>query len=344
MIILWIIVLIAGNAFFVAAEFGLVSSRRSTIEARARKGGRLAKTTLEGMERISQLLAAAQLGVTLCSLAIGAIGEPLIARLLKHPFELAHLPHYLMHPVSIALALVIMTYLHAVFGEMIPKNIALAKSERTALLFTPPLLGLVRLLYPAVAILNGLSNVSVRLLGVTPKTEVTSSFTADEFAGFVEESHREGLLDMGERDLLRGTLEFDEKTVSSLVLPLEQVVKVQMDMTPAEIEALVVRTGYSRFPVENAKGKLTGYIHLKDVIDIDQKDYDKPLHHKEIRPLPSVQATDSLQDALRSMQKVGVHLAQVVNDKGRVLGVVMLEDALEELVGEIRDSSRRSAA
>ncbi|MDB5175920.1 MAG: hypothetical protein JWM81_778 [Candidatus Saccharibacteria bacterium] len=338
-----IILLIAANAFFVAAEFGLVSARRTEIEVRAQTGSRLAKTTLRGMERVSLMLAAAQLGVTLCSLALGAIGEPFIAYFLESPFHALHVPTGLLHPLSIFIALLAMTYLHVVFGEMIPKNIALARAERVSLLLTPPLLSIVKLLYPAVIFLNGFANIGLRLLGVKPQNEISSAFTLDEVAGFVEESHREGLLSRDEQRLVKGSLEFDEKTVMPLLLSLEQLVTITVAMTPAEIEALVTRTGFSRFPVRN-KQQLTGYIHLKDILDVDPKEYHQPLDRREVRPLPVIKPADSLQDALRTMQHAGAHMAQVVNNRGRLLGVVMLEDTLEELVGEIRDSSRRSVS
>lgn len=335
-----IVALIAGNAYFVGAEFGLISARRSVIELQALNGSGLARTTLKAMENVSLMLAGAQLGVTLCSLGLGALGEPIIARFLEQPFVSLQLPDTFLHPVSIAVALLLMTYLHVVFGEMIPKNIALAGPDRAAIALTPPLFYLVRLFYPVVIALNSLAASTTRLFGIDPKDEITSTFTRDEVAGFVEESHRGGLLNSDEEQLLRGSLRFDEKLVDTIILPLEQLTMTTVWATPADIEQLVASTGYSRFPVQNKINKLVGYVHLKDILDIPRDDYDKPLPKNEIRPLPVVKSKDSLHDALIAMQRSGAHMAQVANSRGRVLGIIMLEDALEDLVGEIRDDSQ----
>ncbi|MBC7708064.1 HlyC/CorC family transporter [Polaromonas sp.] len=332
--------LIAGNAFFVGAEFGLVSARRSVIELKALNGSSLAKTTLKAMEKVSVLLAGSQLGITLCSLGLGAIGEPIIAHAIEQPFASLRVPALLLHPVATGLALLIMTYLHVVFGEMIPKNLALAGPDKAAIATTPPLYWLVRIFYPVVIALNGLAAFCTRLFGISPKDEITSSFTRDEVAGFVEESHREGLLNSDEEQLLAGSLRFDQKLVGAIIIPVEKLTMTWTIATPTDIEQLVAQTGYSRFPVQNKLKKLVGYVHLKDMLDIPREGYKKPIPKSEIRPLPVVKSQDSLHDALIAMQRSGAHMAQVSNNRGRVLGVIMLEDALEDLVGEIRDDGQ----
>lgn len=334
--------LIAGNAFFVGAEFAIISARRSTIELKALNGSKLAKITLKAMERVSLMLAGAQLGITLCSLGLGALGEPIIAGLLEHPFELINIPEFLVHPFAIVIALTLMTYLHVVLGEMVPKNLALANPDKIALILAPILFWYVRLCYPVVIALNSLANTTTRAIGVEPKDEVTSSFTRDEVAGFVEESHREGLLNSGKEQLLRGSLRFDQKRVSAIILPLEALTVAPVTATPADIERLVGETGYSRFPLQNSRKKLVGYVHLKDILDIPKANYNQPLPKSELRPLPVVKNQDSLHEALLAMQRSGAHMAQVINNRGRVLGVIMLEDALEDLVGEIRDDTQEN--
>lgn len=334
--------LIGGNAFFVGAEFAIISARRSVIELKALNGSKLAKITLKAMERVSLMLAGAQLGITLCSLGLGALGEPIIAGLLEHPFEVLSVPEILIHPFAIVIALTIMTYLHVVIGEMVPKNLALASPDKAALILAPILFWYVRLFYPVVIALNSLANASTRAIGVEPKDEVTSSFTRDEVAGFVEESHREGLLNSEEEQLLRGSLRFDQKRVGAIVLPYEDLTVAPSTASAADIEKLVAETGYSRFPLQNSRKKLVGYVHLKDILDIPKGDYRKPLPKSEIRPLPVVRNQDSLHDALLAMQRSGAHMAQVSNNRGRVMGVIMLEDALEDLVGEIRDDTQDS--
>ena len=334
--------LIAGNAFFVGAEFGLISARRSVIELKALQGSRLAKLTLKAMERVSLMLAGAQLGITLCSLGLGLLGEPLIAGLLEPQFEAFHLPEFLLHPLSIVIALSIMTYLHVVLGEMVPKNLALAGPEKTALILAPPLYWFVRIFYPVVISLNLIANGFTRLLGIEPQDEVTSAFTRDEVAGFVKESHREGLLNSEEERLLRGSLRFNQKRVASIILPLEKLTTAPSTASAQDIENLVSQTGFSRFPLQNRQHKLVGYVHLKDILDVPKEQYASPLPKHEIRVLPIVRNQDSLHQALLTMQRSGSHMAQVMNNRGRVLGIIMLEDALEDLVGEIRDDTQEN--
>lgn len=335
------ILMLIGNAFFVGAEFGLISARRSSIELRALKGSRAARTTLDAMENISLMLAGAQLGVTLCSLVLGAVGEPLLVHLLEGPFDALGVPDALLHVVSFALALSIMVYFHVVIGEMIPKNIALASPDRTALILTPPLVFIVRLLRPVVIALNAVANFCLYLFGVKAQREIPSTFTRDEVAGFVEESRREGLIDQDEGTLLRGALRFDERTARSILLPLSKLVTASAKVTPVEIERLAAETGYSRFPVKNSQGKLKGYVHLKDILEIAEDKYESPIPAGDIRPLALVSARASLRTVLSTLQKSDSHLAQVTNTNGAVVGIVTLEDVLEELVGEIHDSSRK---
>lgn len=335
------IAMLLGNAFFVGAEFGLISARRSSIELLALRGSRKAKSTLSAMEQVSTMLAGAQLGVTLCSLILGAVGEPLIAHLFEGSFHTLHIPAVLLHPASFAFALAVMTYLHVVIGEMIPKNIALSDPDRIALLFVPPLALLVHTVRPAVMALNALANFCLVTVGIKPQQEVASTFTRDEVAGFVEESRREGLLSSDEGTLLSGALRFDKRTVRSVLLPLEELVIARHKVTPAEIEKLIAETGYSRFPVYNSRKKLAGYIHLKDILEIGEDKQNAPIPARDIRPLATVGAGTSLRSALSTMQQSSAHLAVVTGGRGAVLGVITLEDLLEELVGEIRDDTQK---
>lgn len=352
------VVLLALNAFFVGAEFALISARRSSIEPRAEEGSRPARVALYAMEHVSLMMAGAQLGITICTLGLGVLGEPAIAHLLEVPFEDAGLPSALIHPVAFVIALGLIGFLHVVLGEMVPKNIALAGPDRSALVLAPPLVLIVRVLHPAIAGLNWIANGVLRLGGVKPQDEVTSAFTRDEVAGLVEESRREGLLDPSEGHVLVEALKFAERDARSVLLPLDTLETVPLDVTPAEVEELAARTGFSRFPVRDAEGEpsphgpshdgegdgrsrgLVGYLHLKDALELRERHRTRPIAQRWIRPLPSVAATDRLRAVLATMQRSGAHLAQVLDASGNVLGVAALEDVLEELVGEIRDESR----
>jgi CBS domain containing-hemolysin-like protein len=332
--------MILGNAYFVAAEFGLISARRSSIELRALNGSRAAKITLDAMEHVSIMLAGAQLGVTLCSLILGAVGEPLFEALLRAPMSYLGLSDVWLGTLSWVLALAVMVYFHVTLGEMVPKNLALAGSDRAALLLTPPLVVMVRIVSPIVRALNWLANSVVLFLGVKPQPEVASTFTRDEVAGFVKESRREGLLSQDEEQLISGALEFDERTVQSVLVPLRKLVSISPSATPADVEQLSVTTGFSRFPAMDKHGVLIGYLHLKDILGVDEKHHDQPIPARSLRPLVAVKPRSSLRSALLSMQRSGTHMAQVKDSKGGTLGIIMLEDVLEELVGEIRDDVR----
>lgn len=329
--------LLAGNAFFVGAEFALVSARRSQIEPAAADGSRRAKTTLRAMERVSLMMAGAQLGITVCSLGLGALGEPAVAHLIERPFEALGMPPALLHPVAFALALAVVVYLHMVLGEMVPKNIALARPERSAMLLGPALAGIVRVAKPLIWFLNTLANGVLLLLRVQPREEVTSAFTPDEVAVLLAESRREGLLDSEEHELLTSALRSDQVAAADLVLRHDHLVVVKDGVTPREIEDLVARTGFSRFPVAADGDGFHGYLHVKDVLD---QDAHEPVPQRRVRALPTVTADARVDDVVTTLQRAGSHLGEVVEPAtGDTLGVIALEDAIEELIGEIFDAA-----
>jgi CBS domain containing-hemolysin-like protein len=336
--------LLAGNAFFVGAEFALISARRSVIEPRADEGGWAARITLHAMERVSLMMAGAQLGITLCTLGLGALAEPAIAHGLEGPFEDVGIPHSLVHPAALIVALFLVGGLHVVLGEMVPKNIALAGPDRSVLALAPPMAGIVRVLHPVIWLLNKSANGVLRLLGVTPSDEVTSAFTRDEVAGLVKESRREGMLDADETRLLTGALTFEERDASVVLLPLDTIVTLPITVTPAEVEEAAGRTGFSRFPVTR-DDEMIGYLHLKDALEVKEKHRNRPIAESWVRPLPTVRLTDQLREVLEVMQSSGAHLARVVvrstRGRGKTVGVVALEDVLEELIGEVRDAAQQ---
>ncbi|HEU4541446.1 MAG TPA: hemolysin family protein [Jiangellaceae bacterium] len=337
------LLLLAGNAFFVGAEFALISARRTQIEPRAQAGSRAARITLRGMESVSLMMAGAQLGITMCSLGLGAVGEPAVAHLIEPGFEAVGLPDALVHPIALVIALAIVVVLHMVLGEMVPKNIAIAGPERAALALGPPLYAVVTVLKPVIWLLNAAANIVLRLIRVTPQDEVTSTFTADEVAAFIAQSRREGLLDEYEHELLTGALAFTDTQVRSVVLGIDALVTVPEHVTPAELDEICALTGFSRFPVVNDSGDLVGYIHLKDVLDTPEEHRNHPVHPKWLRPLVSVGLDQSLRDVLSIMQSHGAHMARVVDPHDdSVVGVATLEDVLEELVGDVVDAGQHA--
>ncbi|MFS3129156.1 hemolysin family protein [Nocardioides sp. Bht2] len=333
------IALLAFNAFFVGAEFALVSARRTQIEPKANAGSKMAQTTLLAMENVSLVMAGAQLGITICSLGLGAVGEPAVAHLIQPIFERLGVPHDLLHPIAFVIALCVVVYLHVVLGEMVPKNIAIAGPDRAAIVLGPPMMVIVTLLKPLIVSLNAVGNLVLRAMRVEPRNEVASTFTREEVAALVEESRGEGLLAQGQYDRLAGALGFTERTVTSVLLPLETMTTLPRECTAAEVEDVCAATGFSRFPVCDPSGFPIGYLHIKDVLETDPARRERTVDEKWIRPFANVRPGDMLHDALETLQRKGAHMARVVTDDGRTVGFVTLEDVLEELVGEIRDGA-----
>ena len=322
------------NAFFVGAEFALISVRREQIEPRAEAGERRARHVLWGLEHLSPLLAAAQLGITACTLVLGIVAEPAIAHLLEPAFHAAHLPQGSVRPVSFVIALALATYLHMLFGEMVPKNIALAEPVRTALSLGPPLVALTRALRPLIFAVNALANAGLRLVRVVPRTEVESAFSDAELERMVVDAGAAGLIDERAAELLRDALELGRRPVGEIVLPPERVVRAPLGITAEGLESLSARSGFSRFPVADDEGRVQGYLHVKDALDAEPRD--APFPRSALRHITRVGAATPLDDVLTAMRAGRAHLAAVVDEQGRGVGLVTMQDVLKELVGQSR--------
>jgi CBS domain containing-hemolysin-like protein len=337
-----LVLLLLGNAFFVAAEFAMVSARRDQIEPRAARGSRAARFALKGIEDVSTSLAASQLGITACSLVIGAVGEPAIAHLLEGPMRALGIPGELTHPIALVIALLIITFLHMVLGEMVPKNMAIARPAAAALLLGPVLHLFVVVLRPFIWLMNTTANFVVRhVLKAEPRAEVASAFTAEEVAGFVEESGQEGLLGPHQIELLTGALDFEHLTTADVAIPAEQLHTVPATATVAEVEQLCAETGFSRFPVRDENGNLVSYLHVKDLLGIPGERRNDPVPPEYFHELITVPTEAKLQQVMRGMQLHNAHLAlvQSTGTKAGEASVVAFEDVLEELVGEVRDAT-----
>lgn len=331
-------VLLIGNAFFVGAEFALMSVRRTKLEPKAAAGSRMARSALSATEDLSSVIAAAQFGITVCSLGLGAVAEPSLAHVLEPLFHDIGVPDAWLHPSAFTLAMAIVVYLHVVLGEMVPKNLAIAGPERAALVFGPPMMFLVTLFKPVVVGLNLAADAFLRMLRIEPKSEVASTFTHEEVEALVDESRAEGLLEDAEYERLSGALDFSNSTVRDVLLPVSSLQVVSRGARATEVEEVCAATGYSRFPVVAPDGELQGYLHIKDVLDTDTGRH-RVVEDKWIRPFANVRETDTLVSALQLLQAKGSHMARVVDDSGAVVGVATLEDVIEELVGEIRDAA-----
>ncbi|MEV6422541.1 hemolysin family protein [Streptomyces sp. NPDC051662] len=319
------------NAFFVASEFALISVRRSQIEPEAEAGNRRARHVIWGLEHVSALLAAAQLGITLCTLVLGIVAEPAITHLLEPVFRAVGVPRGLVHLISFLIALTVATYLHMLLGEMVPKNVALAGPARAALLLGPPLVALARALRPVIFTVNAFANALLRLLRVETRDEVTATFSDDELARLVTDAGHAGLLDDRAAERLHDALELGRKPVREVVMPLERVVTARLGITPEGLESLAVETGFSRFPVVDTSRRILGYLHVKDALDAGPRDEPFPL--QGMRTIARVRATTPMDDVLTAMRRSRTHLAAVEDEEGRLEGLVTMEDVLRELVG-----------
>ncbi len=338
----WVTVaLLLLNAFFVGAEFAAMASRRSQLEPLAAAGSRRAAICLEASAHMGSLLACAQLGITLCSVLLGAISESALHHALEGPLHRLGASDAVTSAIALALALLVVIYLHVVVGEMIPKNLSISSPERAALVLVPPLYAVTRLLRPFIAIMESIAKGLVRLLGIEPKDEMSSAYTAEEVHHIVAESHREGLVEEEQYDLLGAALEFSDKVATEVAVPTAALVTVAVGGSPADLERLVAKHGFSRYPVVDREGELLGYLHLKDILYADGPARLEPVPAKRVRRLATVGPQDEIEDVLATMQRTGSHLARVVDVDGGSVGVVFLEDVLEELVGEVTDSTQR---
>ena len=332
--------LLIGSAFFVASEFAIFSARRAQIEPRAEAGSRPAQLTIKGIENVSLIVATCQLGITICALLILIVVEPSIQKVLKGPLADLGLSEDAAYITSFLIALVVVTFLHVLIGEMVPKNIAFSIPERAALVLVPIAYGLSLFLKPVVGVLNGIANFALRLMGIKPVNEANTAYTLDEVETIVEHSTREGVL-VDATGAIGNTFEFTDKKVQDILVPIEKLITFKLDVTPREIEQAVAKHGFSRYIILDDQGEIEGYLHLKDVIDADEEEADEPVQRKLLRTVKSIGGTVELEDALALMKRDRQHIMANFSDEGKLVGLLFLEDIIEELVGEVQDATRR---
>jgi CBS domain containing-hemolysin-like protein len=338
--------LIATNAFFVGAEFSLISARRDRLEALAEQGRTRAVTVIRAGEQLSSMLAGAQLGVTVASLLLGRIGESAVASMLRTSLGLTSMHPALVHTVSFVVALALVVTLHVLLGEMVPKNIALAGPERTAMLLVPPYLVYVRAVRPLIVFYNTCANAVLRMVGVQPKDELDITISTVELSEMIAESVSEGLLDQEEHSRLTRALQIPTRVVADVARPLADVRAVPVARsgcgpTVGTVEEALAQTGYSRFPVTGSDGDFIGYLHMKDVLTLGD-DPQTVVDLARVRPLPRVARSLPLADALSRMRRSNSHLALVTDgtgDQAQVVAMVAMEDLVGDLVGTMRDGT-----
>ncbi|MBC6461428.1 HlyC/CorC family transporter [Actinomadura sp. HBU206391] len=322
-----IVALLGLNGFFVGSEFALISARRTRIEPLTGHSRR-ARAVVAAMESVPTMLAGAQLGVTVASLLLGAIGEPAIADALEPWFEDAHVPEHFVHPVAFALALALVVSGHIMLGEMVPKNLALAGPESAALWIVPPLLAFSRLVQPFIAVIKLLSDATLRLMRLPATSEVRTVYTRDELPALIGESREHRLLNAAEHDRMIAALALHAQPVEAVMVPLDQVVTVSADTTPAELQDFAGRYGHSRFPVHgDERGDLRGYLHILDALNGAPRERPLP-----VRTLPRVAGGAMLADVLALMRKSRAQVVAVSGQDGATVGVATLDDVLVALL------------
>lgn len=332
---LTVLLLVAANGFFVAAEFAFVSVRRSRIETLAEEGNRSAERLLGILNNLNPYLSAFQLGITLASLALGALGEPLVEALLGN--ALSGLSESMRHLISYGIAFAIITSLHIVLGEQAPKLIGLAVAEKVALATALPMELFYKLFKPLIFALDWASERVVKLFGLDVKSDHASIYTEEEIRQLIKTSEESGHLNKEERTLINKVFEFSETTVREAMIPRTEIVAIPVTCTLEDIARSFRQYGYSRLPVyRESLDDIAGFIHSKDVMSYLLRPKAFRLEKVLQKPVYVVD-TARLEDVLRQMQKEKFHFGFVVDEHGGVEGIITLEDLLEEIVGDISD-------
>jgi len=331
------VVLLAANAAFVAIEFALVGARPSRLAGLAEEGRRGAGVALASLRRLDYQLAGSQLGITLASLSLGYVAEPLVVHGLERLFGLAPVPEVVSVTVAFVLGLGAVVFVHMVVGEMVPKNIAITAPERTLLALVWPNRWYLAVAGPLVWLLNGVAALVVRLVGVVPRQSLAVDVGREGLVAMLDESRRHGAIERGAQRLLAGVLEFGDTTVASVMVPWAEVSAVTTETTVAEAEAVVAASGHSRLPVVEADGTPLGFVHAKDLLALSTAAADLRLPLRLVRRVSVVAPEQPLEELLLRMRSTGVHLA-LVADAGGLRGLVTLEDLLGELLGDLGDS------
>lgn len=332
------IVLTAGTAVFVAAEFSLTALERSTVEANARTGGRRDQLVRRAHRTLSTQLSGAQVGISITTLATGYLAEPVIARLLHPGLSALGLPDRLVSGLALLFAVLIATSLSMVFGELVPKNLAVARPVPTARATAGPQLLFSTLFTPLIRLTNGTANWILRRLGIEPAEELRSARSPQELGSLVRNSARRGSLDPTTAALIDRSLQFGARTAEELMTPRSKIEALQADDTVSDLIVTAMETGYSRFPiVEGDLDETMGMIHVKQVFEIPDDERGKTRLADLALPVPTVPSTLDGDAVMAQIRGSGLQTALVVDEYGGTAGMVTVEDLIEEIVGDVRD-------
>lgn len=334
-----VVALVALNAFFVAAEFALVGARRTRLEELAQGGDRKATLALRAVQHLDQYISATQLGITLASLGLGWIGKPALAGLLDWFFALLpdQLAAFTTHAVAVTLAFTIISVLHIILGELVPKALALLYPEGVSLWVVWPLIGFTWLMHVPIVVLNGTANRLLRMVGVEPPSEHHRLHSPDEIRMLVEQSEEGGSLERENARLLAGVFEFSEKSAEEVMTPRTEIVALDAELSVEEAADQVAAAGRSRYPVfTSSLDEIVGVVHAKEILRALRQQPGMSLR-RIARPPLFVPGTREVEDVLADMKRLKTHLAVVLDEYGGTAGLVTMEDLLEEIVGDIFD-------
>ncbi len=331
-----VLILVFANGFFVASEFALVGVRRSRIQTLAESGNTRARRLLNLIDNLNAYISATQLGITMASLALGWIGEPVFAHLLEAPLK-GRVSEVTLHTLSFAVAFTIITFLHIVLGELAPKTLALERAEKVALAISWPMQAFYKIFQWPIRLLDWAGTRTVRLFGLHPTQEHASVYTEEELRHLIDVSRKSGHLQPQEQQLIHGVFEFSDAEVKEAMVPRMQVKALPVTATLEETRTAFLSTGYSRLPVYGGRlDEIVGLLFRKD-LDMGRVPNDVFDLRKLVRPPVFIPATASLGEALKQMQASRVHFGFVIDEHGGMEGILTLEDLLEEIVGEIND-------
>ncbi|KOX08255.1 membrane protein [Micromonospora sp. NRRL B-16802] len=334
------VVLLALNGFFVAAEFALVASKRYRLEQAAASGGRAARAALDGVRELSLMLAGAQLGITLCTLGLGALAEPAIEHLVSPLLHAVGLPDAASHVIALVFALGLVTFLHLVVGEMAPKSWAITDAERSATLLALPFRAFARVSRPVLSVLNAMANAILRLFGVEQQDQLAQVHGPDELRILLEQSREHGLLGAEQHELLTSMLELQGTTVAQVMESFSTMVTVGREDPAERIEQVSRDSGRSRMAVVDADGDVCGLVHVREAVRVVTNGR-VATAGELMTPAFTLPATSSVTEAVAAMRARQSQLALVRNGGGpsRPIGFVALEDLLEEVIGEFDDET-----
>lgn len=325
------------NGFFVATEFAMVKVRKSRIETLIIQGNKRAKRTLIVVKDLNSYLSACQLGITLASLGLGWVGEPAILRLLMPIFNLFNLPSSIEHSIAFIIAFSIITGCHIVFGELVPKSLAIISPEKIALSTAFPLIFFYKLTYPVMWIFNHSTNWILKVFGLSQVDEHESVHTDEEIKLLVEESYNHGLVDKTELTLVDNIFDFSDKTVKEIMVPRTDITNIFIEDSFDDIIAYTFEEQLTRYPVcKENKDNVIGFIHIKDLYKQKIEGNNQDIRHI-IREIKLVPESMLISDLLKIFKKDKVQVALVIDEYGGTAGLVTIEDILEEIVGEIQD-------